>query len=53
MLAPHHDHTSGTPKLQLVTEDLPAALSPYQVLIKAHAVALKYRDANISHGGNP
>ena len=47
------DYTPGTPKLKLVTEDLPAKLSPYQVLIKVHAVALNYRDANISHGGNP
>ena len=47
------DHTQGTPKLKLVTEALPATLSPYEVLIKVHAVALNYRDANISHGGNP
>ncbi|KAL3958328.1 hypothetical protein ACCO45_006490 [Purpureocillium lilacinum] len=47
------DYTPGTPKLQLVTEDLPTKLSPCQVMIRVHAVALNYRDANISHGGNP
>lgn len=47
------DFTPGTPKLKLVTEPLPAKLSPYQILIKVHAVALNYRDANISNGGNP
>ena len=47
------DHTPGTPKIELVTEDLPLPLGPTQVLLKVHAVALNYRDANISHGGNP
>lgn len=47
------DFTPGTPKLKLVTEPLLEKLSPYQVLIKVHAVALNYRDANISNGGNP
>lgn len=46
------DFTAGTPKLRLVTEDLPE-LGPMKVLIKAHAVSLNYRDANISNGGNP
>ncbi|ATY64339.1 alcohol dehydrogenase [Cordyceps militaris] len=47
------DYTPGTPKLKLVVEEMPATLLPYQVLIKVHAVALDYRDANISNGGNP
>jgi len=47
------DYTPGTAKLKLVTEPLPDQLSPYQILIKVHAVALNYRDANISNGGNP
>lgn len=46
------DHTPGAAKLQLVTEDLPA-LTPTSVLIKVHAAALNYRDANIANGGNP
>ena len=47
------DYTPGTPKLKLVTEDLPSSLGPTVALIKVHAVALNYRDANISNGGNP
>ncbi|KAG4285792.1 hypothetical protein FPRO06_07052 [Fusarium proliferatum] len=47
------DHTKGTPKVKLVTEDLPLPLHPTFVLIKVHAVALNYRDANIANGGNP
>lgn len=47
------DHTPGTPKIQLTTEPLPLPLAATQVLIKVHAVALNYRDANIAHGGNP
>lgn len=47
------DYTPGTPKIKLVTEPLPLPLSTTKVLIKVHAVALNYRDANISNGGNP
>lgn len=47
------DHTRGTPKVKLITEDLPLPLDPTSVLIKVHAVALNYRDANIANGGNP
>ncbi|KAL1643050.1 hypothetical protein SLS58_005019 [Diplodia intermedia] len=47
------DHTPGTPKVKLVTEDLPLPLSATSVLIKVHAVSLNYRDANIANGGNP
>lgn len=47
------DYTPGTPKLELVTENLPLPLDPTAALIKVHAVALNYRDANISNGGNP
>jgi len=47
------DHTPGAPKFRLVTEDLALPLSATQVLIKVHAVALNYRDANIANGGNP
>ncbi|KAL4900104.1 hypothetical protein BDW74DRAFT_188667 [Aspergillus multicolor] len=46
------DHTPGTLKVQLLTEALPA-ITPFSVLIKVHAVALNYRDANIANGGNP
>lgn len=46
------DYTPGTPRVQLLTEALPA-LSPTSVLIQVHAVALNYRDANIANGGNP
>ncbi|BCS23916.1 zinc-dependent alcohol dehydrogenase family protein [Aspergillus puulaauensis] len=46
------DYTPGTPKLKPVQEALPA-LAPTGVLIKVHAVALNYRDANIANGGNP
>ncbi|KAI8235602.1 Zinc-type alcohol dehydrogenase-like protein [Colletotrichum sp. SAR 10_96] len=47
------DYTPGTPNVTLVTEALPLPLAPTQVLIKVHAVALNYRDANIANGGNP
>lgn len=47
------DYSPGTPKLKLVTEDLPLPLDPTAVLIKVYAVSLNYRDANISNGGNP
>lgn len=47
------DYTPGTPKLKLVEEALPLPLSPTNVLLKVHAVALNYRDANIANGGNP
>uniref|UniRef100_A0A0B7JMW9 Enoyl reductase (ER) domain-containing protein n=1 Tax=Bionectria ochroleuca TaxID=29856 RepID=A0A0B7JMW9_BIOOC len=43
------DYTPGTPKVKLVTEHLPAELEPTAVLIKIHAVALNYRDANIAN----
>ncbi|KAL4974617.1 alcohol dehydrogenase [Aspergillus desertorum] len=46
------DHTPGAPKVQLLTEALPP-LTPTSVLIKVHAVALNYRDANIANRGNP
>ncbi|KAF9887418.1 hypothetical protein FE257_010273 [Aspergillus nanangensis] len=47
------DHRPGEPKVQLITEPLPLPLGPTSVLIKVHAVALNYRDANIANGGNP
>ncbi|KAF1848063.1 alcohol dehydrogenase [Cucurbitaria berberidis CBS 394.84] len=47
------DFTPGTPKVKLVTEDLPAKLPATSVLVKVHAVALNYRDSNIANGGNP
>lgn len=47
------DHTPGTPKVYITTEALPLALAPTAVLIKVHAIALNYRDANIANGGNP
>ncbi|KAK2016851.1 alcohol dehydrogenase [Colletotrichum eremochloae] len=47
------DFTPSAPKVELVVEPLPLPLSPTQVLIKVHAVALNYRDANIANGGNP
>ncbi|KAL4984875.1 chaperonin 10-like protein [Aspergillus falconensis] len=46
------DYTPGTPRVKLLTEALPP-LTPASVLIKVHAVALNYRDANIANGGNP
>lgn len=47
------DYTPGTPKLKLVEEALPLPLAPTSVLVKIHAIALNYRDANIANGGNP
>ncbi|KAH6889350.1 hypothetical protein B0T10DRAFT_404646 [Thelonectria olida] len=47
------DYTPGKPRVKLITEDLPLPLHPTAVLIKVHAVALNYRDANIANGGNP
>ncbi|KAL2799675.1 alcohol dehydrogenase [Aspergillus keveii] len=47
------DFTPGTHKTKLVSEPLPTTLSPTSVLVKVHAVALNYRDANIANGGNP
>ncbi|KDN72267.1 hypothetical protein CSUB01_07918 [Colletotrichum sublineola] len=47
------DFTPSAPKVELVVKPLPLPLSPTQVLIKVHAVALNYRDANIANGGNP
>ncbi|KAM0348262.1 hypothetical protein ACHAPU_004230 [Fusarium lateritium] len=47
------DYAKGTPKVKLVDEDLPLPLHPTAVLIRVHAVALNYRDANIANGGNP
>ncbi|KAL8996977.1 MAG: hypothetical protein Q9169_003628 [Polycauliona sp. 2 TL-2023] len=47
------DYDPGTAKIKMVTEPLPLPLSATKVLIKVHAVALNYRDANISNGGNP
>ncbi|KAJ5383553.1 Polyketide synthase enoylreductase [Penicillium concentricum] len=47
------DYAPGKPKLKLVQEALALPLAPSAVLIKVHAVALNYRDANIANGGNP
>lgn len=47
------DYTPGTPKLKLVKEALSLPLAPNAALIRVHAVALNYRDANIANGGNP
>lgn len=47
------DYTPGTPKVKLVNEALPLPLDPTAVLIKVHAIALNFRDANIANGGNP
>lgn len=47
------DYAPKTPRIKLTTEPLPLPLSATKVLIKVHAVALNYRDANISNGGNP
>ncbi len=47
------DYAPNMPKITLATEPLPLPLSATKALIKVHAVALNYRDANISHGGNP
>ncbi|GAB1744653.1 hypothetical protein NU219Hw_g2192t1 [Hortaea werneckii] len=47
------DYAVGTPRIKLVTEPLPPSLQATEVLVKVHAVALNYRDANIAHGGNP
>ncbi|KAL8853178.1 MAG: hypothetical protein Q9221_001912 [Calogaya cf. arnoldii] len=47
------DYTPGKPRINIVTELLPLPLPATKVLIKVHAVALNYRDANISNGGNP
>ncbi|KAJ4288484.1 hypothetical protein N0V90_011720 [Kalmusia sp. IMI 367209] len=47
------DYTPGTPKIKVTEEPLPFPLHPTSVLIKVHAVALNYRDANIANGGNP
>ncbi|GKZ36046.1 hypothetical protein AbraIFM66950_006921, partial [Aspergillus brasiliensis] len=46
-------YTPHTPKVNIVTEPLPLPLSPTAVLIRVHAVAINYRDANIANGGNP
>ncbi|KAG5656651.1 hypothetical protein KAF25_010204, partial [Fusarium avenaceum] len=48
-----YDYTKDTPKVKLVTEDLPLPLHSTAVLIKIHAVALNYRGANTANGGNP
>ncbi|KGO72141.1 Polyketide synthase, enoylreductase [Penicillium italicum] len=47
------DYVPGKPKLKLVQEALALPLAPTAVLLKVHAVALNYRDANIANGGNP
>lgn len=47
------DYTPGTPKLKLTKEQLPQTLPPTSAIVKVHAVALNYRDANIANGGNP
>ena len=46
------DYAPGAPKVKIIEEPLPP-LGQYSVLIKNHAVALNYRDANIANGGNP
>lgn len=46
------DYTPGIPKLKLVEEALPLHLAPTSVLVKIHAVAINYRDANMANGGN-
>lgn len=46
------DFTPGTPKLKVVQEEI-QPFAPTAVLIRAHAVALSYRDANVANGGNP
>lgn len=46
------DYTPGAAKVEIVEEPLPS-LGQHSVLIKNHAVALNYRDANIANGGNP
>ncbi|EME41745.1 hypothetical protein DOTSEDRAFT_177075 [Dothistroma septosporum NZE10] len=47
------DFSPGTPKIKIVTEALSLPLAATSVLIKVRAVALNYRDVNISNGGNP
>ncbi|KAF4980381.1 hypothetical protein FZEAL_3611 [Fusarium zealandicum] len=47
------DYTPGSPRVKLITQDIPLPLRPTAVLIKIHAVAINYRDANIANGGNP
>ncbi|KAK4619372.1 Zinc-type alcohol dehydrogenase-like protein [Fulvia fulva] len=47
------DFTPGTTKIKIAEEALPLPLAATSVLIKVHAVALNYRDASISNGGNP
>ncbi|KAL4965012.1 zinc-dependent alcohol dehydrogenase family protein [Aspergillus stella-maris] len=47
------DFTPGTPKTKTITEPLPLPLPPTSVLLKIHALAINYRDANIANGGNP
>lgn len=47
------DYAPGAAKLKKVTEALPMPLDPTSALVKVHAVALNYRDANIANGGNP
>ncbi|KAL5339668.1 hypothetical protein BJX70DRAFT_363569 [Aspergillus crustosus] len=46
------NHTPGSPKIQLLSEPLPA-LTPTSIVIKTHTISLNYRDANIANGGNP
>jgi NADPH:quinone reductase-like Zn-dependent oxidoreductase len=45
------NHTPGVSKIEVVEEKLDLPLHPTSVLIKVHAVALNYRDANIANGG--
>jgi hypothetical protein len=45
------DYTPSTPRVQLLTEALPA-LTPPSLLIGVHAATLNYRDANIVNRGN-
>lgn len=47
------NHDGSSTLLELVREPLPDPLPRTSVLIRVHAVSLNYRDANITHGGNP
>lgn len=47
------NYSPGAAKLTLVTEAVTWPLEPTSALVKVHAVALNFRDANIANGGNP
>ncbi|KAL8832350.1 MAG: hypothetical protein Q9170_004920 [Blastenia crenularia] len=46
------ENTPGKARIELVNEPLPLPLAATKVLVKVHAVALNYRDANVADGGN-